>query len=149
MPSYLYHDHRVNLLLSKGYRPEIPGDRKGRHRASGCCSCCCAPGQRGSECRCFVCCCSGSEQGVELFGRRGCPKAVGGITMKHVNDSAYSRFTQKTREFPQMSYSTISICDSYYNKDTNLKFCMLPLLNKTFLSYTKVFRVQSIRQLSN
>lgn len=74
--SHLYHGHRANLLLNRDCHPETQEGKRERHRVSGCCSCCCAPAQRGSACRCSGCCCCGSERAAAPAGRQGCPKAA-------------------------------------------------------------------------
>lgn len=74
--SHLYHGHRANLLLNRDSHPEIQEGKRERHMVSDCCSCCCAPGQMGSECQCFEYYCYDSEQVTAPSDHQGYPRAA-------------------------------------------------------------------------
>lgn len=126
-----------------GYHPGIPGDKRERHRVNGCCSCCCAPGQRASECQCCACYCSGSEQGGGLFDHPVYPTAVRGITITHLNVSTCSPSYRKHTAFPFISHSTtiITITDSSENKDQSRVLSSFLLV--TFIEGKISFKSQS------
>lgn len=105
-PSHLYHDHRVNLLLSKGYHPGTRGDKRERYKVNGCCSYCCAPARRESECLCCACCCFGSEREAGLFDRPGSPKAGRQTSITCACVSAHPWFVQKHVAWSLSSHST-------------------------------------------